>query len=97
MKSICRASEGRLRFSIRLTPRASRNEVLGWVESGELRVRVTSPPIDDEANQGLIRFLAKILEVKKSDITICAGAHSRTKQLEVPEACKNRLLSFDDI
>ena len=67
------------------------------MEGGELKVRVTSPPVEEAANKELIRFLAHLLNVKKSDIALVAGAHSRRKQLEVPEACKNRLLSFQDI
>jgi uncharacterized protein (TIGR00251 family) len=97
MQAISELPGDRVRFTIRLTPRASRAEVVGWLATGELKVRVTSAPVEEAANRELIRFLAKFLGVKKADITITGGAHSRTKQLEVPGVCKNRLLSFEDI
>ncbi len=97
MKSIISTPEGRLHFSIRLIPRSSRNEVVGWLGSGELKVRVTSPPVDEAANKELLRFLAKTLGLKKNDLTIITGAHSKLKRLEAPETCKNQLLSFEDI
>ncbi len=97
MRSISEVPGDLLRFKIRLVPRAPCTEVVGWLDSGELKIRVTSPPVDEAANLELIRFLAKILGIKKADITMVRGAHSRVKQLEVPGMCKNRLLSFEDI
>jgi uncharacterized protein (TIGR00251 family) len=97
MQAINELSGDRLRFKIRLIPRASRAEVVGWLTSGELKVRVTSAPVEEAANRELIRFLAGILGIKKADINIISGAHSRSKQLEVPGMCKNRLLSFENI
>lgn len=97
MRSISEVPGDLLRFRIRLVPRASRTEIVGWLDSGELKIRVTSAPVDEAANLELIRFLAKILGIKKADITLISGAHSRVKQMEVPGMCKNRLLSFEDI
>jgi len=97
MKSIANVPEGRLQFSIRVIPRSSRNEIVGWVSTGELKVRVTAPPVEKAANRELIRYMSEVLGIKKGDITITAGARSRVKRLEVPEACKKRLLSFDNI
>jgi uncharacterized protein (TIGR00251 family) len=97
MRKINEVPGDRLRFTIRLIPRASRAEVVGWLATGELKVRVTSAPVEEAANRELLRFLAKLLGVKTSDISMIGGAHSRAKQLEVPGACKNRLLSFEDI
>jgi len=97
MRSIDEVPGDLLRFRVRLTPRASRTEVVGWLDSGELKIRVTSAPVEEAANRELVRFLAKILGIKKADIAMIGGAHSRVKQLEVPGMCKNRLLSFGDI
>jgi uncharacterized protein (TIGR00251 family) len=97
MREITEISGDLLRFRIRLTPRAFRAEVVGWLESGELKVLVTSAPVEEAANLELIRFLAKILGIRKADIRIISGAHSRVKQMEVPGMCKNRLLSFENI
>jgi hypothetical protein len=70
------------RMAIRLTPRASRNHIVGW--SGDrLLVRVTAPPVDGKANAALLRLLADALDIPVSRLRLVAGASSRDKILEV--------------
>jgi uncharacterized protein (TIGR00251 family) len=97
MKQVDALTDGRLSFAVRLVPRASRSEVIGWSDTGQLRVRITAAPVEEAANRQLVEFLSKILDVRRSDVTIASGLHSRTKRLVVPQECKNRLLSFVDI
>lgn len=70
------------RITVRLTPRASREEIAGERDGGIL-VRVTAPPVDGAANEALVRLLAKTLRVPKGSVTIVSGETSRTKLLEV--------------
>ena len=70
------------RATIRLTPRASRDEVVGERE-GVLVVRVAAPPVDGAANEALVRVLAKALGLPRRDVVIVSGATSRTKIVEV--------------
>lgn len=67
---------------IRLQPRASKNEVLGWKE-GVLRIRLTAPPVEGAANKALIEFIAASLGVKRGDVSISSGQKSRDKTLEI--------------
>lgn len=97
MKRLDDHADGRLSFVVSLVPRASRTEIVGWSEAGRLKIRVTAPPVDDAANQQLVKLLSKTLGVKKDEVMIASGAHFRTKTLAVPTGCKNRLLSFEDI
>jgi uncharacterized protein (TIGR00251 family) len=69
-------------FGIHVQPRASRNEVCG-VHGEEIKLRLTSPPVDDAANKLCIEFLAKLLGVAKSRVSITAGAKSRHKTIRV--------------
>jgi len=71
-----------VRIRVRIQPRASRTEVAGE-HDGALRIRVAAPPVEGEANDALIRFLAKRLRVAPSRITVVSGAASRAKQVEV--------------
>src|SRR6266705_5523370 len=48
--------EGTL-LSVKLQPRASKNEI-GEPLGDELRIKVTAPPVDAAANQALVEFLA---------------------------------------
>lgn len=72
-----------MRLAIRITPNASRDEVVGRTDDGAFRVKVQSPPVEGAANRRLIRFLADRLGVPKSRIRIVSGNTSRTKQLEI--------------
>ena len=70
-------------LAVRVTPRASRNEVVEMLEDGTIKVRIASPPADGEANEALIEFLAEILGVAKSRLDIVAGATGRDKLIAV--------------
>lgn len=67
---------------MRLTPRAARDEVLGF-EGDVLRVRVKAPPVEGRANDALLRLLAKALRVSRSNLTIVGGRASRDKTVAV--------------
>lgn len=69
-------------ITVRVTPRASRDEVLGWRED-ELRVRLKAPPVEGKANEALQRLLAKRLGVRASDVEITGGATSRSKRVRI--------------
>ena len=71
------------RISIRLQPRASRDELLGLNEEGALRVRVRAAPVDGAANAALIQLLAKRLGLVKSKVKLISGATARNKIVEV--------------
>ena len=69
-------------FSIRVQPRARRNVVLGEI-AGALKLALTAPPIEGRANEACIEFLAGILRVPQSSITIAAGQTNRNKVIGV--------------
>lgn len=70
------------RLSVRLVPRASRNEIAGF-EGETLRVRVTAPPVEGRANRALVRLLAKRLGVPRGAVRVVAGQASRQKLVAV--------------
>jgi uncharacterized protein (TIGR00251 family) len=70
-------------LAVRVTPRASRNEIVEMLDDGTIKVRLAAPPADNEANLALIEFLADILGVPKSRLDIVAGATGRDKLIAV--------------
>ena len=70
-------------LAVRVTPRASRNEIVEMLDDGTIKVRIAAPPVDDEANTALIEFLADILGVPKSRLEIVAGETGRDKLISV--------------
>lgn len=73
---------GSVTVDILVQPRASRAKI-GPVHDGRIKVSVTAPPVDGEANAAVIELFAKQLGVPKSAIEVIAGASSRRKRLRV--------------
>ncbi len=70
-------------LAIRVTPRASRNEIVELLEDGTIKVRLAASPADDESNAALLDFLAEILGVPKSKLDIVAGVAGRDKLISI--------------
>ena len=74
-------------LAVRLQPGAAADRIEGWEADPEgrrlLKVRVRARPIDGEANDALIRLLAKRLGVAKSSVTMVRGGQSRSKMVVV--------------
>jgi uncharacterized protein (TIGR00251 family) len=68
---------------VRITPRASSNEIAEVLDDGTIRVRLAAPPTDNEANEALIVYLSEILGVAKSQLEIVAGSDGRDKLISV--------------
>jgi uncharacterized protein (TIGR00251 family) len=72
---------------VRLTPGASAERIDGWDVDAEgrpvLKVRVRARPVEGEANEALIKLLAKALGVAKSAVVLQRGGQSRTKMVGV--------------
>ena len=73
-----------IRFSATIQPRSSKNEVTG-VYKDALKIRLTSPPVDGEANKACISFFAKWLGISPSKISIVQGLSSKNKTIEVED------------
>jgi len=69
-------------FAVRVQPRARKNAVSG--EMGDaLKLALTAPPVEGKANAACVEFLADLLDVPRSSITIAAGETSRNKVIRV--------------
>jgi len=75
-------TNGRVRLSVRVQPRAARSEIAG-VHDDALKVRLTSPPVEGAANDALVKFLAETFAVARRAVRILAGEHSRSKIVEI--------------
>jgi len=70
-------------IAVRITPRASKNEITGVLEDGTIKIRLTAPPVDGKANQTLIEYLSKVLGCAKKDLEIIAGETGRNKLITI--------------
>jgi uncharacterized protein len=69
-------------FTVKIHPRAKKNGVTGVVGDA-LKISLTAPPVEGRANEALVEFLADLLSVPKSSVTIAAGQSSRRKVIRV--------------
>jgi uncharacterized protein (TIGR00251 family) len=70
-------------LAIRVTPRASHNEIVEILADGTIKIRLTAPPVEGKANQALIEFLSGVLGVPSARIEIVAGSTGRDKLVSV--------------
>jgi uncharacterized protein (TIGR00251 family) len=75
---------------VRVIPRSSR-EKIDVTPLGQIRVYVTAPPVDGEANAAVIALVAKRLGCAKGDVQVVRGESSRDKVLRVPDHLSSRL------
>ena len=81
---------GTVMFSVRIQPRASRDEVVGEMD-GALKIRVHAPAVEGRANEALIDFLAELLKLPKSAVRILNGDRSRIKRVEIRGVSKGQI------
>jgi uncharacterized protein (TIGR00251 family) len=77
---IVQDTKGGAIITIQVQPKASKSECVG-LHGDALKIRVAAPPIDGRANEALLAFLAKQLNVPPSALVIHAGAGGRHKRV----------------
>lgn len=70
-------------LGVRVTPRASRNQIAGVLNDGTVKVHVAADAADDTINAELVAFLAEVLGVPKSRVEIVAGETGRDKLVSI--------------
>jgi uncharacterized protein (TIGR00251 family) len=73
---------GAVTFAVKVHPRAKKNAITGEV-GDSLKVALTAPPVEGKANDACIEFLAKLLKVPRSSVSIAAGQTSHSKVIRV--------------
>ena len=74
-------------ITLRVQPRASRDEIVGPYGEGEeseaLKVRISAPPVDGKANGYLLKFLAKQFGVSRGAVELLSGETGRNKRVAI--------------
>ncbi len=82
-------------FAVKVRPQAKKNAIIG--ELGDaLKLSLTAPAAEVRANQACIEFLANLLKVPRSSVTIASGRSTRRKIVRVagPAAAEVRKALF---
>lgn len=75
-------TKGGVRLHLFIQPKSSKNEAVG-LHNGLLKIKITAPPVDGKANEGLIEFLSDYFDIPKRDIVLVRGDTGRTKTVEL--------------
>lgn len=73
-------------LTIRVTPRARRNEIVEILSDLTIKIRLTAPPVEGKANNALIKYLSEVLDIPSSKIDIVAGDTGRDKIVSIIDA-----------
>lgn len=84
-----RKKDGSISFPVRVIPRASQSEIVGE-HDGALKIRLAAPPVDGAANAELIKLLASVFSVSKSDVQIIGGETSRKKRIKITNLSESK-------
>jgi len=76
--------------NVQVMPRASRAGVAGLLGDA-VRIRLTAPPLENRANEALVRFLSDTLDVPRPSVEIVAGKRGRKKVVRVAGISRGEL------
>ncbi len=83
--------EDHIDLFISARPASGRNEITG-VFDDTLKVKIKAPAVEGAANKELVKYLAKLFKVPKSDVRFVSGETSKRKRIRFPKS--ERLLAY---
>ncbi|MCH7526638.1 MAG: DUF167 domain-containing protein [Planctomycetes bacterium] len=87
-----RKADGAVLLPVKVVPGASRTRVMGAV-GRRLKVAVAAPPEKGKANQVLIAHLAKVLGLRRRELSVQQGQSSAQKVVRIEGASVDRVRS----
>lgn len=75
-------SPGTITLTLHVQPGAKRTEVAG-THGDALKVRLAAPPVDGQANEALLSYLAAQFGVPKRQVELVSGYTSRKKRVQL--------------
>lgn len=80
---ITMSKSGTIQVKIRAKPGAKQNQITDTTSPEGVGIQIAAPPVEGEANTELIKYLSKVLGVRKSDVSLDRGSKSRNKVILV--------------
>jgi uncharacterized protein (TIGR00251 family) len=96
--NFCEKKSDHFLLHIKATPNSSKTKISGIFTDEKnqqhLKINLAAVPEDGKANEVLIKFLSKILEIPKSKIEILRGENNRNKTVRIYGEFREDLLKF---
>ena len=77
---------GSLTLTVKVIPKSSRNEIVGMLDDGSMKLKITAAPEKGKANSAICEFLADQFGVPKRDVQIVRGETAPVKQILITSA-----------
>lgn len=77
--------------NVLVVPRASRSRIMG-VHDDRLKIQITAPPVEGQANEALRRLLSKLLDIPRAQIEVVGGASGRRKTVRLARVAAHHVL-----
>ena len=90
MNNILEQKNDGIIFNIKLVPNSSFSKIVDFTDDF-VRIKISSPPIENRANKEIIEFCSKLFDINKSRISIISGEKSKIKKIFIKDT------NFDDI
>ena len=91
-RGFVRPSKGGVLVRLRVSPGSKRTSLKGLYGEAAVKLSVAAPPVDGKANAEVGRFLAGLLDIPPSDVTVVNGTSSRDKTVFVRGGGVNEVL-----
>lgn len=79
------ASQNSITFKVKIVPKSSRNQIVGEIEPGTVKIKIAAVAAKGKANEELIRYLSEIFEKPKKNISIISGMRSPLKIIKIDQ------------
>ena len=77
------AEQGFLELTLKVIPKSSRNEIVGMLDGGSLRLKVSAAPEKGKANAAVCELLAEAFGVSRQNVVILRGETAQTKRVRI--------------
>ena len=74
---------GSLNLNLKVLPKSSRNEIVGILDDGSVKLKITAAPEKGKANAAICSYLAEVFDVPKRNVEILRGETSPNKQIVI--------------
>ncbi|MGH9630135.1 MAG: DUF167 domain-containing protein [Bryobacteraceae bacterium] len=69
----------KLTLPVKVIPKSARNEIVGFLEDGTLKLKIAAAPEKGKANAEVCALLAEVFGVSRKNIEIARGEKSQLK------------------
>jgi uncharacterized protein len=72
-----------VKVPLHVTPGARKNEIVGILPDGALRLKVKAPPVEGKANLEVLKYFEELLQIRSDQVVLINGQQSRNKLIEI--------------